>query len=120
MSNREFLHRPAFLMGRTLQGYEIQKVLAVVDWFSRDRDARVGVAGWGEGGMLALRASALDPRIDATLDSGDFGPRETLWKEPLERNIFGFLNRFGDKGLARMVAPQSMIIDAASAPGICL
>ena len=59
-SNREFLHRSAFLMGRTLQGYEIQKVLAIVDWFSRDRDARIGVAGWGEGGMLALRASALD------------------------------------------------------------
>ena len=31
--HREFVHRMAYEMGRTLTGYEVQKVLAAVDWF---------------------------------------------------------------------------------------
>jgi dienelactone hydrolase len=33
LSNREF-YRPSFELGRHIVGYEIQKVLAGVDWFS--------------------------------------------------------------------------------------
>ena len=58
-------------------GYELQKVLAGVDWFAKeagDKDAKIGVIGYGEGGMLALYAGALDTRIDATGVSGYFGP----------------------------------------------
>src|SRR5262249_29214151 len=36
LSSREFLYRPAFELGRHLIGYEIQKVLAGVDWFVKD------------------------------------------------------------------------------------
>ncbi|MFP6887508.1 MAG: hypothetical protein VB997_08090, partial [Opitutales bacterium] len=48
LSNREFLQRPAFLMGRTLQGLEIQKILALVDWFAREGSSSIGLVGWGE------------------------------------------------------------------------
>ncbi len=50
LTNREFLYRPAFEMGRQLAGYEVQKVLAVVDWIAReagDKDPSIGVIGWG-------------------------------------------------------------------------
>ena len=36
MPHREWLYRQAYEMGRHLIGYEIQKVLALVDWFKRD------------------------------------------------------------------------------------
>src|SRR4051812_9306910 len=36
LSNREWLYRSAFELGRGLVGYEVQKVLACVDWFSKD------------------------------------------------------------------------------------
>ena len=75
-----------------MQGFEIQKVLALVDWFEREKSTRIGLIGWGEGGMLALQAGALDTRVDAVCVSGQFGPREDMWREPLERNLFGFIN----------------------------
>ncbi len=69
--HREFVYRPAFEMGRHIIGYEVQKVLALVDWFTHEAgekgDPRIGVIGYGEGGLLALHAGALDPRIDARL-----------------------------------------------------
>ena len=34
MTSREYLYRPAFEMGRHLIGYEMQKVLAGVDWLA--------------------------------------------------------------------------------------
>ena len=120
LSNREFLHRPAFLMGRTLQGYEIQKVLAIVDWFAKEKGSSIGIAGWGEGGMLALRAAALDVRVKAVCASGHFGPREDMWKEPLERSVFDFLSLFGDAELAGMIAPRTVVVEAAKGPNVTI
>ena len=82
MSSREFLFRPAFELGRHLIGYEVQKILAAVDWFVRDNE-HVGVMGYGEGGLLAFYAAALDTRIDAACVSGYFDSRQKLWSEPL-------------------------------------
>jgi hypothetical protein len=120
ISDREFLHRSAFLMGRTLQGLEIQKVLALVDWFEREKEKRIGLIGWGEGGLLALQAGALDPRIDAVCVSGHFGPREDMWREPLERNLFGFLNHLGDAELAGLLSDRALVMEAAKGPEVVI
>ena len=50
--NREFLHRSAFEMGRGIGGYEVQKLLAIVDWMANDAESKapIGVFGYGEGG----------------------------------------------------------------------
>ena len=94
LSDREFLYRSAFELGRHLIGYEVQKVLAGVDGLLREagaKDARVGVIGWGEGGLLALYAGALDTRISAVCVSGYFDSRQNVWQEPVYRNVFGLL-----------------------------
>ena len=55
LTHREYIYRMAYEIGRHIIGYEVQKVLAGVDWFSQCRPARpVGVMGYGEGGLLAL------------------------------------------------------------------
>ena len=102
------------MLGRHVIGYEIQKVLAAVDWFerrNRDGPVRLGVAGWGEGGLLALYSAAVDRRVDATLVSGYFAPRERLWQEPIYRNLFGVLNEFGDANLARLIVPRACVAE---------
>ena len=69
----------AYEMGRTLIGYEVQKVLAAVDWFAADGRA-VGVIGSARAGWLAYLAAGLDSRIRA-VDVGDvFGPRRGCGK----------------------------------------
>jgi dienelactone hydrolase len=119
--HREFVYRPAFEMGRHVIGYEIQKVLAAVDWFASDaaRGGRpIGVAGYGEGGLIALNAGALDTRIDVVAVSGHFGPREALWQEPIYRNVFGLLREFGDAEVASLIAPRILVVRPFEAPNI--
>ena len=70
--------------------------------------------------MLALYSSALDPRIDVTCVSGYFEPRERIWQTPIDRNVFGLLEQFGDAELATLVAPRTLIIEAAEGPRVTL
>jgi dienelactone hydrolase len=126
LSNREYLYRPSFEMGRHVLGYELQEVLAAVDLFEAEKKrtpeqaSKIGVIGWGEGGWLALLAGALDSRIDAVGVSGAFGDVHHTWRQPIERNVFGLLDLFGDAELAAMVAPRALIIDEAKSPDVTI
>jgi len=124
--HREFVYRHAYELGRHVVGYEVQKVLALVDWFytvgDTDTltvaDTQIGVVGYGEGGLIALYAAALDPTIDVVCTSGYFGPRENVWQEPIYRNVFGLLDQFGDAELATLVAPRPLVVEACRTPEV--
>lgn len=118
LSNREWLYRSAFELGRGLIAYEVQEVMAAVDWMQRDAGeaARIGVFGWGEGGLVSLYAGALDQRVDATGVSGYFESRQNIWNEPIDRNVFGLLEQFGDAELASLIAPRALIVEACLLP----
>lgn len=117
-THRDWIYTPAFELGRHPVGYEVQKVSAAVDWCLQDgkEKKKVAVVGYGEGGMIAMYASAVDPRIDAVLISGYFGPRENMWQEPLYRNIWGLLDEFGDAEIATLIAPRKMIVEYSHYP----
>ncbi len=119
MTNREYIYRSAFELGRHLIGYEVQKSLAAVDWFEKDAGenaAPIGIVGYGEGGMLALYSATLDSRIEATYVAGYFDDRRRMWEDPIDRNVFGFLEQFGDAELSTMVFPRRLKIEVGSAP----
>ena len=121
LTSREYLYRSAFELGRHLIGYEVQKVLAAVDWFEKEAEKeKIGVIGYGEGGMLALYAGALDTRIALTYVSGYFGDRRDIWHGPIDRNIPGLLEEFGDAEIASMIAPRLFIGEAAKSPELTL
>ena len=112
--HREFIYRMAYEMGRTLVGYEVQKILAAVDWACREKDhLPVAVYGYGEGGRIALYAGALDERIKVTGISGAFGPREMVADEPIYRNVWSLLTEFGDADVLRLTFPRVVVIEAA-------
>jgi dienelactone hydrolase len=117
LSNREYLYRSAFELGRHLVGYEVQKALAAIDWYSSDPTDHVpiGIIGWGEGGMLALYAAAVDQRVQSVCVSGYFADRRGIWREPIDRNVFGLLEQFGDAELASMIVPRRLIVEASRA-----
>ncbi|MGO9919235.1 MAG: dienelactone hydrolase family protein, partial [Isosphaeraceae bacterium] len=124
LTNREFIYRSAFELGRHIIGYEVQKVLALVDLISREQQAgikaKIGIFGYGEGGAIALYAAALDPRIDAVCVSGYFGDRNDIWRQPVDRNVFGLLEQFGDAEVAGLVAPRTLIVEAAQGPEVVI
>ncbi|HEX2750736.1 MAG TPA: hypothetical protein VHM91_22215, partial [Verrucomicrobiales bacterium] len=110
-SQREVLWRAGFEMGRTLVGYEVQKVLAAVDWLcAEDPKRKVGIIGTGDGGLIALLAAALDPRIESTGLEGSFGPMEEQWREPIDLTVFGLLKEFGAAELLAMISPRAVVI----------
>ena len=121
LTRREFLYRSAFELGRQLVGYEIQKTLAVVNWYKKSWPAKpVGVIGWGEGGLITQYAAAVDTRIDAACVSGYFDSRQNIWQEPIDRNVFGLLEQYGDAELVSLIAPRQFIVDAARGPEVTI
>ena len=117
--HREFIYRMAYEMGRHIIGYEVQKVLAAVDWFTREKGhAPVGVIGYGEGGLIAVMAAALDERIKSVMVSGYFGRTGELWEEPIYRNVWSYLREFGDDGVARLIQPRRLVIETNVGPEI--
>jgi len=118
--HREWIYRQAFEMGRHVIGYEVEKVLAAVEWLAKTpaRNAKIVVGGYAEGGLVAMYAAAADPRIDACLVSGYFGPRERLWEEPIYRNVFGLLREFGDAEIATLIAPRVFMVETSRVPPV--
>lgn len=118
-THREYIYRMAYEIGRHIIGYEIQRVLASVDWFSKASPSRpIGLFGYGEGGLLALYCAAADVRIHSVVVSGYFDSRQNVWQEPLYRNVWALLHEFGDAELASLIAPRTLIVEASGGPEI--
>lgn len=117
-SHREWIYRQAFHMGRHIIGYEVQKVMAAIDWFKQtDRSGlKLGVAGYGEGGLIAFYSAAIDTRIDAAMVSGYFNNRQEGWNEPIYRNVWGLLTAFGDAEIASLIAPRALVVEHSALP----
>ncbi len=115
--HREFIYRMAFEMGRHIVGYEVQKVLAAVDWCKDQRpDVPVAVYGCGEGGLLGTCASALDTRVQSLVISGWFASGSTLGQEPIYRNLWSLSSIAGPGDLLRLHAPRPIIIERDDGP----
>jgi dienelactone hydrolase len=115
--HREWIYRQAYETGRHIIGYEVDEVRAAVDWFTRPGQPKlpIGVAGAGEGGLIAFYAAAADPRIDEALVESYFEPRESVWAEPIYRNVWGLLEEFGDAEIASLISPRTLTIETAPA-----
>jgi Dienelactone hydrolase family len=124
LPHREWIYKQAYPLGRHIIGYEVQKVSAAISFLeilrqnAQGRKRHIGVAGYGEGGLIAFYAAALDQRIDAALVSGYFDSRQHLWEEPIYRNVFGLLREFGDAEIATLIAPRALVVEYSKAPEV--
>lgn len=121
--HREFLYRQAYELGKHVIGYEVEKVQSAFDCFEEEAQQSgsqrpLGVFGYGEGGLIAFYAAAIDPRIDAACVSGYFASRQDLWREPIYRNVWSLLTEFGDAEIATLIAPRPLVIEAAQLPEV--
>lgn len=83
---------------------------------------RVGAAGVSTGGLLALSAAAMEPRIAATSVQGIFGRMRVSFIQDRQRHckcgaIPGLLPRFDLPELALLVAPRPLHISNAENDG---
>lgn len=112
-THREWIYRQAFHLGRHVIGYEVQTVMGAVDWIRQQHgeEAKIGVCGHAEGGLVAFYAAAADPRVDAVLVSGYFDSRQKVWAEPIYRNVWGLLREFGDAEIASLILPRALMVE---------
>src|SRR5690606_14483482 len=93
--HREYIYRMAYEVGRHIISYEVRKATSAAEWFGRtdvlDQSLPIGIMGYGEGGLLALYAAAVDTSFDVALVSGYFQPRQAVWSEPIYRNVWSLL-----------------------------
>lgn len=109
LSQREVLWRAGFEMGRTVAGYEVQKILALVDWLAgAGAPGKIGLLGCGENGRLAMLAGALDQRIAGIAVDGGWLPFDGQWQEPIDSTVFGIVREFGAAEVAAMIAPRKL------------
>lgn len=114
--HREFAYRMLYEMGRTPLGLEVEATRAAITWLAGKDKKPVMVAGYGDGGRVALAAAALDDRISCCWARGAFGPRENLWAEPIDRNTWDLLNHLGDAELVELIAPRTVLLEALPGP----
>jgi dienelactone hydrolase len=141
-SQRETLWRASYELGRTPLGYELQKIFAAADWFESTRSSgaagrsdhdveanpksnapshpKIGIIGYGEGGLLALLAGAIDERFEAVGVCGAFGLCSRLPEQPIDRNVWSFLERFGDAELGAMILPRALCVEFGKYPEVAL
>lgn len=115
LTNREYVYRSAFELGRHVIGYETQMVRSAMDALQMESGTPqpIGIIGAGEGGRIALAAAALDERVDALCLGGSFGASDSVWQEPIDRNVFGWLAEFGNAEQLTMVAPRKVLVNHA-------
>jgi dienelactone hydrolase len=107
----------AYQLGQHPLGYEVAAVRALLGWLEQAHPGLpVGVCGYGEGGLVALLAAALDERAGAVLVSGHLRDRTGVWQEPIERNVWQLLREHSDAEVAALVAPRPLVVEAAAGP----
>jgi dienelactone hydrolase len=116
-THREWIYRQAFQMGRHPLGYEVQTMLAALDWYAMQfPGSEVTAAGYGEGGRVAMYAAALDDRFRHAFISGAFASRAKAWEEPIYRNLFGLLPDHGDAEVAGLIYPRPLLLEHTTFP----
>lgn len=114
----------AILVGKTLSGMQVADVLRGFDYLASRPDvdpARISLHGKGNGGVLALYAAALEPRIgqvkveNAPLSFMDI-VRARIHENTVDLAVPGVLRKFDLPDLTRAIAPRSLEILDPRAP----
>ena len=119
LSDREYVYRSSFELGRHPIGYDLERVLACSKWIKSNVGCRmptVSYFGVGDGGQIAMYAGAVDQSTNSVYVKDYFKERNNLWAENIDRNVFGLLDEFGDAEIARLILPSQIIIDGTHGP----
>lgn len=118
-NDRSWLFRLGFQTGQHLIGSEVQQVSSAARYLlslpNADRN-RIGVAGIGQGGLIALYSAAVDEELRGALAIDYFDERERAYNEPEDRMIWNHLREFGDAQIADLIAPRPLWIEGGG-PG---
>jgi pimeloyl-ACP methyl ester carboxylesterase len=108
----------AILVGKTSVGMRTTDLLACFDYLAARNDVDhedIGVFGKDNGGIVALYAAALEPRISRTVVEGAFlsyldVSRARFYEDVAESVVPGILKEFDLPDVAAAIAPRGLWI----------
>jgi pimeloyl-ACP methyl ester carboxylesterase len=114
----------ALLVGKPLVGMQVLDLLRSFDYLASRKDVeagRIAVLGKGDGGIVALLAAALEPRIGKVAAEGSLfsylSVAQSKFHERLERVIIpGVLSSFDLPDVAAAIAPRPVWIVSPTTP----
>lgn len=109
LEDRLWLMRLGYQTGRHIVGAELIQVGSILDFLSTlpSVDAsRLGIAGHGQGGIMALYGAALDTRLRAAISSGYLDDSRPDWEQPEDRMLWKARSYFSSEQIAALVHPR--------------
>lgn len=107
LEDRQWLMRLAYQTGRHIIGAEVQQVLLAREWLAaRENVGSVGVWGKGQGGMTALLAGALEPRLTQVVSEGYLDDEDKEWDQPEDRILWSWRRYFKNDDLKALVGAR--------------
>ena len=108
----------AIIGGKTLVGIRADDVIRVVNWLASRSDVdskAITIYGKGALGMVALHATALDPRIARVVAENTLVSYRTALDAPIHRNLSeitipGVLNHYDVSELLEAIAPREVTL----------
>jgi cephalosporin-C deacetylase-like acetyl esterase len=113
-----------YLLGKPLAGMQVADLLRAFDYLAGragiDR-SRIAILGKGNGGLLALHAAALEPRIAKVAAEGSVLSYMSIARAPqhegvLEVVVPGVLKDYDLPDLARAITPRKLLLVAPRTP----
>ncbi len=110
----------AMLLGRTLPGIQVYDVLRTFDYLRTRSDidsARIGIAGLRNGGVIAMYAAALEPRIASVEVRESVASYMTVVRSKIHTDMIGIvvpgvLKEFDLPDLALAIAPRPLAVQS--------
>jgi cephalosporin-C deacetylase-like acetyl esterase len=128
-SSASRLAQRAMLIGKPLAGMQVYDVLASFDYLVSRQDvdpSRVGIRGFGSGGVIALLAGALEPAVATITSEGAVASYMAIARAKTHAGLTdiivpGVLSDFDLPDIAGLIAPRSLhIASARTANGLPL
>jgi dienelactone hydrolase len=121
LEDRLWLMHLGYQTGRHIVGAELIQIGSILDFLATlpavDAE-RLAIAGYGQGGVTALYAAALDTRLKVALSSGYLDDARPDWEQPEDRMLWKLRANFSNDQIAALVSPRKLrichAIDAAA------
>ncbi len=112
------LAQRALLIGRPLVGMQVYDALRAFDYLAQRQEVnglKIGITGVGQGGVVALFAGALEPRIASVTAEGSVASYMTIARAERHAGMIGVvvpgvLREFDLPDVAGMIAPRPLYL----------
>jgi dienelactone hydrolase len=109
LDDRIWLMRTGYQTGRHLIGAELIQIESILDFMTTLASVdsvRIGIVGYGQGGMTALYAAALDTRLKAAISAAYLNDPQPDWDQPEDRLVWKLRSHFSNDQIAALVHPR--------------